>query len=102
MTTELRARQDGCIDHMDAMNLGTLAMQIGAGRRTKDDAIEPETGIVLRAKVGDCVKEGQVLAQVCHNVPLEQEWIHGFYDSISLSGSPGQRRPLIREILTSY
>src|SRR5699024_4886065 len=33
--TVIRARERGYIAHMEAMRLGTLAMQIGAGRRTK-------------------------------------------------------------------
>ena len=100
--TLLSAQKPGYICHMDAMSLGTLAMQIGAGRRTKDDAIDPGTGIILRAKVGDRVEEGQVLAQICHSAPLEETWIRDFYDSISLSAEPAERRPLIRGILPAF
>ena len=42
--------------------LGVAAMQLGAGRATKEDVIDVSVGIVLQKKVGDYVNKGEVLA----------------------------------------
>ena len=37
-------------------------MILGAGRETKDDELDLAAGIILKKKVGDFVKEGDILA----------------------------------------
>ena len=97
--TDLYAREDGYISHMEAQKLGTLAMKIGAGRETKDDTIRPGTGIVLCAKVGDAVAAGQPLARIYHDAPLLEGWISEFYDCYSFSGIRAKDNPLIYTVL---
>ena len=46
------------------MPIGIAALELGAGRRTKDDAVDHSVGIVCSAKRGQEVEEGQVLADV--------------------------------------
>lgn len=45
--TPFIAEKDGYIEQVRALEIGRLAMEIGAGRERKEDAIQPETGIVL-------------------------------------------------------
>lgn len=42
-------------------------MHLGAGRMRKEDAISPAVGIVLKKKIGDRVKENEVLAYIHAN-----------------------------------
>lgn len=97
--TELLALESGYIAHMEAVALGTLAMQIGAGRADKDDKIQPGAGIVLGAKVGDFVEKGQPLAWIHHEEPLSGTFKAAFYDSYRFSDEPTGRNPLIYKIL---
>ncbi len=97
--TGLTAKTSGYIAHMEAVRLGTLAMQIGAGREKQDDTIRPGTGIVLAAKVGDYVQEGQLLAQIYHDTPLTGQWIRDFYASYRITPEAARRNPLIYKIL---
>ena len=39
-------------------------MHLGAGRRSKDDEIDHAVGVVCRAKRGDSVAAGDVLAEI--------------------------------------
>lgn len=39
-------------------------MQLGAGRATKTDSLNYETGIVFEKKVGDSVAQGDLVAKV--------------------------------------
>ncbi len=59
---EVRAPRDGFIYAMDTERIGVSAALLGAGRRKIGEAIDPAAGIVLSAKVGDAVHEGDVVA----------------------------------------
>jgi pyrimidine-nucleoside phosphorylase len=51
------AESKGFVAHIDAESIGIAAMLLGAGRATKDAAIDYGVGIVLRKKVGDPIAE---------------------------------------------
>lgn len=59
---EVTARQGGVITHLDARALGLLAVDMGAGRRAKEDEVDPVGGIVLAGHLGDRIEAGQPLA----------------------------------------
>ncbi|MBI2972198.1 MAG: pyrimidine-nucleoside phosphorylase [Armatimonadetes bacterium] len=61
---EAPAPSSGVVVAIDAERIGLAAMALGAGRAKKDDVIDPAVGIVLRKKVRDAVREGEVLAAV--------------------------------------
>ena len=61
---EVSATEDGWIAGLGAMGIGIAALHLGAGRRTKEDSIDHAVGIVCRAKLGDRVERGDVLAEV--------------------------------------
>ena len=59
---EIKCDTDGYVSYMDAEKVGLSAMELGAGRKTKDDKIDYSAGIVLAKKTGDRVKPGDTLA----------------------------------------
>jgi pyrimidine-nucleoside phosphorylase len=61
---EVRAPRAGIVTRLAAQPIGIAALQLGAGRRTKDDSIDHSVGIVCSAKRGQHVEAGQVLADV--------------------------------------
>jgi pyrimidine-nucleoside phosphorylase len=58
------APQAGVVTRLAALPIGIASLELGGGRRAKDDEIDHAVGIVCRAKRGQPVEEGQVLAQV--------------------------------------
>lgn len=54
----------GYIHHMDTVGLGNTAQAMGAGRRTKEDTIDPSVGFVLHKRIGEAVAKGEALATV--------------------------------------
>jgi pyrimidine-nucleoside phosphorylase len=58
------APASGAITELDALTVGLAAVALGAGRRTKADAIDHAVGIVLGANVGERIAEGDVLLTV--------------------------------------
>jgi pyrimidine-nucleoside phosphorylase len=58
------APRAGTIEQLGAIRIGTAALRLGAGRRTKDDTIDHAVGVVCLAKRGDRVEAGDPLAEV--------------------------------------
>lgn len=96
---EVKALCDGYVKELHALQLGTLAMQLGAGRMVKEDRIDPSVGIVLNKKDGDYVQTGDVLAYVHSNHPLAKQWLQDFYDAYTFSAVPLAKQPLIHKVL---
>ncbi len=63
------APRDGYIKHMDCEKIGISSVILGAGREKKGEPIDFSAGIILKAKTGDFVKKGDVLAEFHTNLP---------------------------------
>lgn len=61
IVVEVKATTSGYVEHINSLDIGVGAMKLGAGRQTKDDVIDMSSGVVLKKKVGDFVKEGETL-----------------------------------------
>ena len=61
---ELKASQNGYIKEIDSYKIGEYCMNLGAGRKRKEDSINHKVGIILKKKIGDYVEEGENLAIV--------------------------------------
>jgi pyrimidine-nucleoside phosphorylase len=61
---EVTAPRQGVVTHLAALPIGIASLELGGGRRTKEDAIDHAVGIVCSAKRGQTVEAGQVLADV--------------------------------------
>ena len=64
---EIKAEKDGFISKMDAEKIGSICVNLGGGRKTKDDEIDHTAGIILSKKTGDWVKKGEVIAKLYTN-----------------------------------
>ena len=61
---EVLAPRSGVVTRLSALEIGVASVELGGGRRTKDQAIDHAVGVVCSAKRGQTVEEGQVLADV--------------------------------------
>ena len=59
---EVKSETAGYVSAIDAQEVGLASKILGAGRKTKDDAIDYSVGIFLKKKIGDKVKTGDPLA----------------------------------------
>ena len=64
---DVTSQKKGRVQEINAEHIGRLACFLGAGRMKKEDPIDKAVGIVLHKKVGDFVKEGDVLATLYAN-----------------------------------
>ena len=61
---EVTAPRAGVVTHLAALPIGVASLELGGGRRTKEDGIDHAVGVVCSAKRGQTVETGQVLADV--------------------------------------
>lgn len=59
---KVKSSQSGYIYEMDVEGCGIASVMLGAGREAEDSKIDYAAGIMLSAKTGDYVNEGDVLA----------------------------------------
>jgi pyrimidine-nucleoside phosphorylase len=92
------ADRDVYIKDMMALDLGLVAMKLGAGREKKEDKIDLAVGIMLGGKVGDIVRKGEPIATIYANDEGKAEWaLNEIKKYILLSDEPVERPTLIFE-----
>jgi pyrimidine-nucleoside phosphorylase len=64
---EVKSEVDGYVSKIDSEHIGLIAMELGAGRATKEDDIDLSVGIVLSKKRGEKVLKGDTLAFIHAN-----------------------------------
>ena len=70
---EVYAECDGYVKSIDALLIGEVARDLGAGRITKDTVLDLGSGIVLNKKIDDEVTKGDLLATIYTNKDDEVE-----------------------------
>ena len=60
------AKSSGYVESMDTLNIGWAAVELGCGRRKKDDILDPTAGVEFMAKIGTKVQKGDPLFR-CFN-----------------------------------
>ena len=63
----VKSDREGYVTKINAENIGLIAMELGAGRATKEDKIDLAVGIVLNKKRSESVKVGEVIAYIHAN-----------------------------------
>ncbi len=58
------ALADGHVESIEALEVGLVGLELGVGRKKKDDRVDHAAGIVIEAPVGAMVRAGEPLAVV--------------------------------------
>jgi len=61
---EVRADKSGVLTRLDAEVVGLAAVDLGAGRARKEDVVDHAAGLLLRKRLGEEVRAGDVLAEL--------------------------------------
>ena len=101
ITREVASDRAGFIGEVSALGLGRVALELGAGRRTKEDAIDHAVGIRCFAKRGDSIEPGQTLAVVYARDDASAEQAHDqIRDLIAIADDAQHPGPIVLETLT--
>lgn len=64
---EVISNQSGYVEKINAEKIGIIAMELGAGRATKESVIDLSVGVYLNKKRGDKVEVGEVIGIIYSN-----------------------------------
>lgn len=99
-TFEIEAPRSGYVSYMEADEIGTAAMLLGAGRATKESEIDLAVGIVLNKKVGDAVEQGESLATFYANSENIEDAKALFLANFTISDDQVEAPPLVYKVIT--
>lgn len=97
---EVKSPETGYIKEINALNVGIAAMEIGAGRETKEDEIDYAVGVVLNKKYGEYVNKDETLAYLhLNNLKQKDEAVNKILNSFTISENKPEKRDLIYNII---
>ena len=98
MQRTVRAPQSGCIVRADAEQIGRASVLLGAGRETKDSAIDFGAGIVLHKNKGDRVEAGEAIATLyADSAEKCAEAEKRLHAAFTFGAEPPAEQPLVLE-----
>ena len=95
---EVPAPETGYLTRMDAEECGLAAVELGAGRETKESPIDYGAGIVLLKNKGDAVEKGQPIARLyAQSEELCQRGQQRFLEALEVGPQPPEIASMIVE-----
>jgi pyrimidine-nucleoside phosphorylase len=64
---EVPSTKSGVITQMDTYAMGMISLELGAGRRSKNDDVDPQAGFLLHKKIGTEIKRNETFATLYTN-----------------------------------
>ena len=94
------SKNDGYISKLDALTVGKVSVNLGAGRMKKEDGIDNAVGIVLNKKIADKVIVGDVLAYIhANNEEKGNRAVEDLYGAYEFEDVEVQKQPHILGIV---
>ncbi|MEX2464057.1 MAG: thymidine phosphorylase [Balneolaceae bacterium] len=59
--------KEGFITETDTYQMGMISLELGAGRKSKDDDVDPQAGFILHKKIGEPIGKGETFATLYTN-----------------------------------
>ncbi len=76
---DIISTKSGIIKEIKALEFGKYSIELGSGRMDKDSDINPNVGIYLHCKVGDNIKQGDVLCNIFYDKKFPEFDIDKFF-----------------------
>ena len=95
-THVVTAPASGTLTELDALAVGVAAWRLGAGRARKEDPVSAAAGVVLRAKRGDEVREGEPLLELhADDTTRFGSALEALEGGYTIAAGPAADRPLV-------
>ncbi len=91
---EVFARRAGYVAEFRALDVGRAALLLGAGRKKKEDEVNPGAGVEVLVKTGDEVEEGQPVARLYGRRDVERAG-ELVLKALEIQDTPVERPPAI-------
>lgn len=97
---EVTSPRSGFVTGIAAEDIGLASCMIGAGRDTKEQAIDPAVGVILEVKVGEKVDAGSVLCRIYYTSEARlDEAAEMIEDAFRISSHAPEEREIILEVV---
>lgn len=98
----LNAKESGYVNAMNSFEIGMGSLELGAGRRTKEDDIDPTAGIILKKKVGDKIEKGETILTAYTNKPTVIDTVtEQLYGAVEIASERPKQEKLVSHICDS-
>ncbi|MFP4456804.1 MAG: thymidine phosphorylase [Clostridia bacterium] len=95
----VKSNADGYISRIDALKLGKVAMDLGAGRKVKEDDIDMQAGIILNKHVYQKVIKDEVIATLYSNSNINSKYQKDILESFHISTLKPKESSVIKKII---
>lgn len=97
--TKINSRQSGYISSIDALAIGSILCELGAGRTGNSEEIIHGVGAILHKNIGDYISEGEIFMEINSEKILDSTIIDHLQSSISISIEKDEKSSRIIEIV---
>lgn len=97
---KIHSVKNGFVEKIDTYQIGMASLELGAGRKTKDDVIDHKAGIILHKKIGDLVKKGEIICELHSDSQIKIKTAEQMIiDSIQFSKTKPSIPKLIKKVI---
>jgi pyrimidine-nucleoside phosphorylase len=98
---KLFAGKNGFLESTDNYQIGMASLELGAGRMTMADKIDPKAGIIFHPKIGMKIKKGDLIAELFTDKKEKVDEVKKkLLSSIKLSSTRPAPLKLVKSLLT--
>ena len=99
---EVSATRDGFVTRLGALAIGHAALELGAGRWTKEDTVDHAVGVMLHVKRGQKVARGQLLADVhARDEESAGRGVVSVLDAYEIGDEPPREHGILLDVISS-
>lgn len=97
---DVTSPSDGYVHVTDCEKLGLACVALGAGRNTKEDAIDPAVGLIFLRKRGDAVRQGDTICTIHYNSRARLDDARRLVEaSFQIAREAPPSQPLVRRVI---
>ncbi len=98
----LLSKHEGFITSMNSFEIGMASLELGAGRKSIDDIIDPVAGVTLKKKVGDKITKGETILTGYTNKPAMIDTVSELlYGAVEIKSEQPEPERLVTHICDS-
>ncbi|MFZ1292472.1 MAG: thymidine phosphorylase [Melioribacteraceae bacterium] len=95
------SEKSGYLKSIDNYQIGMASLELGSGRITKTDIIDPTAGIIFYPKIGNKINKGEKIAELFSNKKIKiDETKSMILNSLTISSNKVKPEKLIKKIIS--
>jgi pyrimidine-nucleoside phosphorylase len=95
---EIKSTKSGYMKILSAINFGVISGDLGAGRKTIQDKIDPDAGIYLNKKTGEKVEKNDVVITLFSSNPIDKNLISKTIENFEIINKKEKNKIILKEL----